>query len=537
MDAKGYDLNYIWQFNDLCYKCGIVNMDEKCEILLRVLKTKRALSNSKANNTSTVYKTMLAESKSLSRFKGDEDLFYRFFTILEDVDAHGILAFTETFSEDRRQISVPDVLVQKFAEYISEFTETVFIPECEEYGTALLDIIDSHPQIRFTLGTRFEQWKELLEFVYTGFQNVEIVFADIYMDGFLNSRFDLILSIPVFGARSLSEGQDFICKDSDMIAVQNLLYHINIDGQLVIVLPAKITFGGGSVASLRNYIEANYSIKEISALPAGLFSPYTFIRTFLFVFGNGTTDEVLVRKYETEKPIRRTDRCTELILAADEMLFPDEFADINGWNIDMALDGQDEDLRSFADSMTKKVFVKEIATVFRGKAVNQKTDGGTIAVINISNLNESGIDYNGLEMLDEEERKVARYALEEGDVLVTSRGTTIKTAVFHKQNNTCIPSANINVIRPNPRIRGEYLKMFLDSPVGGKMLKSLQRGTTVVNINYKDLGDLEVPLLPLEEQDVLISEYNTALSLYRKTLEAAEEAWNGAKNDIQSRLF
>lgn len=48
-----------------------------------------------------------------------------------------------------------------------------------------------------------------------------------------------------------------------MIAVQNLLYHIDIvDGRLVIVLPARITFAGGSVGLLRDYIQTNYSIKE-----------------------------------------------------------------------------------------------------------------------------------------------------------------------------------------------------------------------------------------------------------------------------------
>lgn len=537
MEVLNHDMKNFWQFNDICHKCGIVGADEKCEILLRVLKTRSALAGEKDADAALVYKTMQTETQSLPRFKGDEELFYQFYTSLKDIDAHGILAFSEVFSDNRWQISAPDVLVHKFEEYINESVETVFVPECEEYGMALLDVIEAHPNIRFTLSTRYTQWQELLGFVYSGLQNSEIVFADIYTDGFLNSRFDLIFALPVFGARSLSDGQDFICKDSDMIAVQNLLYHVNMDGQLVIVLPAKITFGGGSIAALRDYIATNYSIKEISALPSGLFAPYTFIRTFLFVFGTGTTDEVIIRKYETIKPIRREDKCTELMLSADEMLFPDEFAELNGWNIDMVFSGQDEDLRAYADSSVKKAFVKEVATVFRGKAVNEKTNGGSIAVINISNLTETGIDYGGLEMLDEEERKVARYALEEGDVLVTSRGTTIKTAVFHKQNSTCIPSANINVIRPSTRIRGEYLKLFLESPVGDKMLKSLQRGTTVMNINYKDLGDLEIPLLSLEEQDNLISEYNEALSLYRKTLEAAEEAWNGVKKNIQSRLY
>ena len=175
--------------------------------------------------------------------------------------------------------------------------------------------------------------------------------------------------------------------------------------------------------------------------------------------------------------------------------------------------------------------------MFRGKAVNEKTNGGNIGVINISNLIDGGIDYTSLELLDEEERKVARYALKTGDVLVTARGTTIKIAVFEQQEITCIPSANFNVIRPNNMIRGEYLKLFLESPVGIKLLKGLQRGTTLMNINYKDMLDIEIPQLPLTEQDSLIAEYTEGLNLYRQTIAAADKAWTSLQKEIQSRLY
>ena len=69
------------------------------------------------------------------------------------------------------------------------------------------------------------------------------------------------------------------------------------------------------------------------------------------------------------------------------------------------------------------------------------------------------------------------------------------------------------------------------------MLKGLQRGTTVVNINYKDLEDLEVPYPPLAEQDALIDEYNEGLKFYTETLAAAETAWKGVQASIQSRLY
>ena len=81
------------------------------------------------------------------------------------------------------------------------------------------------------------------------------------------------------------------------------------------------------------------------------------------------------------------------------------------------------------------------------------------------------------------------------------------------------------------------MKLFLESPVGVKMLKSLQRGTGVVNINFKDMSELEVPVLPLETQEVLVREYNSGLSLYKETIAAAEEGWRGVQAEIQSKLY
>lgn len=69
------------------------------------------------------------------------------------------------------------------------------------------------------------------------------------------------------------------------------------------------------------------------------------------------------------------------------------------------------------------------------------------------------------------------------------------------------------------------------------MLQSMQRGTVVVNINYKDIIELEVPVLPLEAQDALIEEYNTGLRFYKETIAAAEEGWRGVQQGIQSKLY
>jgi len=510
--------------------------DDIISNLYRVLKTKEIVGEDESY-PDQIYAVMQNETEyKVGRFPGDASLFYRVYRVLSSFDTHGILYLLNA-TNGGRELMVPPVLVDKFAEQITGETRSVLVTECEKYGLALYDIIARNPDVRFVLTCQRELQKEILSTVYQGLDNVQLLLADIYRYGFIHERFDLIFSVPVFGGRLLIEGEDFISREPGMIATQNLLYHLNLDGKLLIVLPAKITFAGGSVAALRNYLHNNYKIQEISALPAGLFIPYTSIRTYFFTFSTGYTDDVVVRQYTSRELIRKATPCTELVLADEELLIGEELTDLNGWNVDMIFYHEDDDIRAFRESPTKKVQLKETATVFRGKAVTSLSDSGNVGVINISDMTETGIEYGRLGMIEEEERKVARYALEDGDVLITARGTVIKTAVFQRQSFTCITSANINVIRPTGALRGAYLKLFLDSPVGGKLLKSLQRGSTVVNLNYKDLTELEIPVPPIQVQDALIAEYNAGLSLYKQTLSAAEEAWQGVQNEILTKMY
>ena len=87
----------------------------------------------------------------MPRFPGDADLFYKLYNILSSVDDRAILSYLNVSSEDR-ELTVPEVLVDKFAEYITDKVESILVPECEQYGPRLLNIIESHPNVTFTLG-------------------------------------------------------------------------------------------------------------------------------------------------------------------------------------------------------------------------------------------------------------------------------------------------------------------------------------------------------------------------------------------------
>jgi restriction endonuclease S subunit len=193
----------------------------------------------------------------------------------------------------------------------------------------------------------------------------------------------------------------------------------------------------------------------------------------------------------------------------------------------------------FAGAGRRFVKLKEIAELFRGKSIMKShIQPGDISVLNISNIEDGEIVWDGMDTIDEEYRKVQRYALEEGDLVITCRGTVNKVAVVRELPKKVIASANIIVIRvTDQNVIGEYIKIFLESPVGTQLVKSFQRGTTVMNINPSDLGELELPLPDLEEQKKIVDEYREEHELYLKTVKRARERWEMIRNDIYKRLI
>ena len=306
--------------------------------------------------------------------------------------------------------------------------------------------------------------------------------------------------------------------------------------KLINLFIISLVTGGGDKQNLRRFILEMYSIEEISELPDETFRPYSSVKTYFMVFTNKNLDEIVLKKYKCTRT-SRNGACISMATMQEDLFFKTELEEKSTWNIDIINAENDEELQRYLTSKHKKVALKDYAEIFRGRSVSKKDPNGNIGVINIADIDELGINYSQLDYIEESERKISRYLLEDGDVLISSRGTILKTAVFKEQTYPCISSSNLIVIRPSEGLLGDYLKIFFESTIGVKLLKSIQRGTTVVNINFKDLGPLEIPLLPLQEQREIVRKYESEMDEYKNTIQEAEKRWENAKKCILEKIL
>lgn len=437
------------------------------------------------------------------------------------------------------RFGVSDALFQLLSEKAQKLHGRILIAEGEKFVPYLQKIVNQNNDNFYTITVSKQFEFEVIRNIFAHHSNVKVDLARIYDYEFLNQNFDGIISIPNFGANLMEfERHNFMCRESEFIALENLLLHLSLQGRLIILLPPRISFGVGRIKELRNFIQHSYGIEDISELPEGVLAN-TNLKTYLYTFTKDFQDEILIKKYKfAEKEQNIVKKFSSELKVSDEtFVMLSELEEQGDWNVDKIFTTQDSDWQKYHNSNTKKLFLKDVADVFRGKAITEKDPRGRIGVINISNIQEYNIDYDGLDYIDDEERKVSKYLLKEGDLLLPVRGTAIKSAVFHQQPYPCIASANIIVIRPYPRqISATYLKLFFDSDIGKKILKSIQQGATIINISYKDLQYIEIPCLPYDEQMEISEKYNQALAIYQKTIEEAQKQWNSVVTNLQKKL-
>lgn len=443
----------------------------------------------------------------------------------------------EFFGKSKDLILLPEVLIKAMEGGFNRDPESVLIVEGEKFITRLAEMIELHPCTQFVICCQRELYAELIKTITDKYNNVKVCMSNVYSSGFLNERFDMILSSPSFGGRTLSEDNTFTCRELDMVALENLLTHLNSDGDLIIILPGRFTFAQGEIGTLRNFIQSTYTLKEIDELPAGVFAN-TAIQTYLINIQNSRPagDDVIIRRYGSGERKNKRSMVEELVLEDDTFVMLDELEEMGSWSVNRIFEQQGQEWQAFNRSSTRKELLGNVAEIFRGKNVTKKVANGKIGVINISNIGEYTLNKDNLDYIDEEERRVSNYLLQEGDVLLPGRGTAIRVAVFHEEDFSfpCIASSNVIVIRPDVReLKSLYLKIFLDSPIGVKIISQAQQGTTVMNLSYKDLNDIEVPLPTMEKQEEITLKYEYELRCFQEAITKAERRWKEVLNELE----
>ena len=541
--------NAIQQLISIQRGYGLIDATEMLGTLSRALSVRNDILEgvegadpSIENDPAALYNYMIANTPSVPGMnKGGQADFFQFFTVCKRLGDEDLIGYVDAVLNQNYRIALPKAVLDLYDEKLKPSAKKVLIAEGDSFGLYLLKWLNENPDKKFTVSFEKGAVAFAYQMILGHFGNFDGRLSSVYSHDFIQDTFDLIFSYPVFGGRLLDEKSDFLSRDTSLAATENLLYRMNpVSGEICTVLPGKVTFSTTrDVVRFREFVQEKFGIREISSLPAGIFFPASGIKPFFFHFTSEPSEGILVRLFEAGKKGNR--RGDAILVEKQKMLaFQDEISESGSWNVDMLFADEDPEINEYRNSPVKKLKISDIASrVIRGPVINRRAENGMTGIINISDINEFGIDFGSIWTTDELGRKIDEAILRDDDVLLTARGTTIKVAVFHpgKDTKPCVASPNIIVIRPNSLIMGDFLKLFLESPVGTKLLKSLQRGETITNINPKDVLDVEVPVPTIAEQKEAVDMYKAGLLQYRLAIETADKAWDAIKAVVNGKLY
>jgi hypothetical protein len=151
--------------------------------------------------------------------------------------------------------------------------------------------------------------------------------------------------------------------------------------------------------------------------------------------------------------------------------------------------------------------LSSIAAVHAGYVERHPTadhsDSGLLA-LRARDLGADGaIDWRGLRPC-EPIRDPARLLIRHGDVVLTTRTTQIRAVAISGPPPNVVASSQFAILRPDvTRVDARYLAWALDRAHASGRLRSLIKGSTVQYLSTSELGDLELPVPPLEQQRAL----------------------------------
>ena len=332
----------------------------------------------------------------------------------------------------------------------------------------------------------------------------------------------------------------------DLLWTINALQSVNENGLVVAVVSNGALYNEVN-NDIRKYLVENNYIKAIISLPPSIV-PFMGVAASLIILKKCKNKKVKMidAKEICEKQRRITsfsddniNYIMELYLEPIEsnVSFEVSYEQIVSNDYNLGINKYIE-----TDPMINPTPLGEVTkSIFRGYQI-KATEFDSIAtiyeddteyrMINVSDVLAEGFVKSELQpVIIEDKRKYSKYLVENRDIIITAKNTTIKTAIYKQQNYKTILTGNLIVIRVDEsKINPYYLKAFLDSRLGESMINSIATGTTVKSINPNNLKKMYISLPSMEIQNKIammskenlgriksiLDNYNKAMKIQRK---------------------
>ncbi|MBP2026103.1 N-6 DNA methylase [Peptoniphilus stercorisuis] len=428
---------------------------------------------------------------------------------------------------------------------LNSFSNFEYIIENKNYN--LIDIYESDMQKALIYKMR----NDVLE------GDAKIIESNI-LDENIDKKYTKILS-PMRFQTQISEKQKFILSEKypqienrynrsvGWADILSSLLYLDENGKLI-SLTLSLAMYSSLEKNIRQYFVENGLIESVISLPRNLLNGTGIESTILVISKNNTSinfvdaKDVYTSVNRVEKDLYQENREDILnligkksnnsrVVSVEEVKEKDYILDPKRYLTEI--------------SFKEEVLLGNIAMISRGSNItnkemeryksDQKTKYRFLNLVDIQagrikdtaiSLKESLVESNS--RLDQKNK------LEKGQLLLSRTGNPIRIAIVEDiEDEVWFYSGNIYSISLDPnKYNPYYLKIFLESELGQKVLDQISLGSAIPNISMKDLNEIKLPYVDIEKQNKIADLYLN----YEKKIREKEKELESLKLNRQRDL-
>lgn len=367
--------------------------------------------------------------------------------------------------------------------------------------------------------------------------------------GYLYPPFGLKYSIDEWDSLKGIYGDLFTSRtESELLYLLKALENIKENGKLVTVFTTGAAFRSSGMLA-RKYLVENNFVEGIISLPARTLG-FTAIPIDLWILKKDQKKSNVIKMLDASNNI--LDKGSKIAVELDVSTIIEEYnnnakcvsiEDIKKNEYSLSINIYE--VEKLTDSILNPVNIEDVCKIekgsqytiskFKDQISNTSTDYQLLTSINIQ---DGIVDYDSLPYVYPDP-KLLKFKLEEGDIVVTTKSTVVKTFVANDlPDRNIIVTGGMIILKPDTsKVNPTYVKMFLDSSIGKSEFKSIIKGNTIGFVPFKEFKERMIISCPsLEKQNKLSEQYNNMLwtinALTKQLADTKDELANIIENSL-----
>ena len=183
----------------------------------------------------------------------------------------------------------------------------------------------------------------------------------------------------------------------------------------------------------------------------------------------------------------------------------------------------------------------DISEIIRGSQTLPKEtspEEGDACIINIRDIQDERVQYQTADKISRLHPACKeKFRIREDDILLTSKGAVIKSAIVETPPPEAFASGNITILRTNREKYDPYVLFeYLNSSQGMLELEKIQSGTTIRILNNTNLKSFQIPAYDINLMEKIGSRLKRNRKTYFQKLKNLEEDYNKERNILNGLL-